>query len=153
MRGTTPSLLAALALGAGVAGAQDRAPSPGAFALAGVLADAKGPLANKVVRVGPLDAKGNVLNIRSLTGASAGTGLNPQATTDAHGRFSVTVARSMFRGYREDALGLNAYTDLGGGRMSSAHEAAVLKIDPTKDKVDAGRIVIAPLKPRGSQAR
>ena len=114
--------------------------------LSGVLADAKGPLANKVVRVGPVDAKGNVLNIRGLSGASAGKGINPQATTDAQGRFLVTVARTLFRGYSDSQAGLSAYTDLGGGRMSSSHESAVIPIDPKKDKVDAGRVLLPPLK-------
>ena len=144
-------LFAALLLAAAtLAPAQKKDAPPAAIEVTGVLADAKGALANKVVRVGPLDSKGNMLMIRSLTGATSGQGMNPQATTDAQGRFTVTVSRNLFRGYSDDALGLAAYTDLGGGRMSSSHESATVKFDPKQDKVDAGRVVLQPLKPRGS---
>jgi hypothetical protein len=128
--------------------AQKKEAAPATFELTGNLADAKGPLADKVVRVGPVDSKGNVLSIRSLTGSSAGQGVNPNAKTDAQGRFVLVVPRSLFRGYRDDQLGLSAYTDLGGGRMSSSHASAVVGIDAKKDKVDAGRVVLQPLKPR-----
>jgi len=116
--------------------------------ITGAVADPRGPLAHKLVRVGPVDAKGNVLHIRGLSGAKAGQGLNPQATTDAQGRFNVTVARTLFRGYGADKAGLSVYTDLGGGRLSSSHESAVVAIDPQKDKVDVGRVVLQLLKPR-----
>lgn len=146
MRVAVVACAAALALVGAAALAQKREAAPATLELSGVLADAKGPLANKVVRVGPVDAKGNVLNIRGLSGAATGKGLNPQATTDAEGRFNVTVARSLFRGYRDDQVGLSAYTDLGGGRMSTSHESATVGIDPKKDKVDAGRVMLAPLR-------
>ena len=130
--------------------AQKKEAAPATFVLTGTLVDAKGPLADKVVRVGPLDSKGNVLNIRSLSGSSAGQGVNPNAKTDAQGRFALVVPRSLFRGYRDDRLGLSAYTDLGGGRMSSSHESAVVTIDAKKEKVDVGRVVLQPLRPRAS---
>ena len=133
--------------------AQKKEAAPATFELTGTLVDAKGPLADKVVRVGPLDSKGNVLNIRSLSGSSAGQGVNPNAKTDAQGRFTLGVPRSLFRGYAADQLGLSAYSDLGGGRMSSSHEAAVVKFDPKQPKVDAGRVVLSPLKPRGAITR
>jgi hypothetical protein len=149
MKGWSATQLAALALAAApVAIAQPKAASADVFELTGVLADAKGPLADKVVRVGPLDSKGNVLNIRSLSGSAAGQGVNPNAKTDAQGRFSLVVPRSLFRGYATDQLGLSAYSDLGGGRMSSSHEAATVKFDPAQPKVDAGRVVLSPLKAR-----
>ena len=151
MKGWSATGLATLALGISAeALAQKPAPVPQTFELKGVLADAKGPLANKVVRVGPVDAQGNVLNIRSLSPGTSGQGVNPQATTDAQGGFTLSVSRSLFRGYGDDQVGLSAYTDLGKGRMSTAHESAVVRIDPKKDKVDAGRVVLAPLKPRGA---
>jgi len=128
--------------------AQKKDAPPATLELSGTLADAKGPLAGKVVRAGPVDAKGNVLNIRGLSGASAGKGINPQAITDARGHFTVTVARTLFRGYGDDKVGLSGYTDLGGGRMSSSHQSAVVSIDPKKDKVDVGRVVLQPLKAR-----
>lgn len=116
--------------------------------LAGVLADANGPLADKLVRVGPVDSKGNVLNIRGLSGPLAGQGLNPQSKTDAQGRFTVQVARTLFRGYPDDQVGLSAYTDLGGGRLSTSHESKVVRIDPKRDRIDVGRVVLEPLKSR-----
>ena len=149
MKGWSATGLAALALGVATATAQPKPAAPATFEVTGVLADAKGPLANKVVRIGPLDAKGNMLVIRSLNSGSSMTGLNPQATTDAQGRFTVTVARKLFQGYRGGEMGLAAYTDIGGGRMSSSHESAVVPFDAKKEKVDAGRVVLQPLKPRG----
>lgn len=128
---------------------KDAAPPP-TIELTGVLADAKGPLANKIVRVGPTDAQGNMLAIRGL-GASSGQGTDPQATTDAQGRFTVAVARSFFRNQADDAIGLRASTDIGAGRMSTSHAPAVVRFDSRKDKVDLGRVVLQPLKP--SQAR
>ena len=133
---------------AGDAYAQKKPAAPTTFQLTGTLADASGPLANRLVRVGPLDSKGNVLNIRSLSGPTSGQGLNPQATTDAQGAFNVTVSRSIFRGYPDDKVGLSAYTDLGGGRLSTSHESAVVPVDAKKDKVDVGRVVLQPLKAR-----
>jgi len=118
------------------------------FEVTGVVADAKGPLANKIVRVGPLDAQGNMLGVRSLSGPS-GQGMNLQVPTDAQGRFTVTVARSLFPGSGEQSLGLRGYTDMGDGRMSTSYEVAIVKFDPKKDKVDVGRVVLQPLKPRG----
>ena len=126
--------------------AQKKDAAPATIEVTGVIADAKGPLASKVVRVGPLDSNGNMLMIRSLTGPSSGQGMNPQATTDAQGHFTVVVSRNLFRGYRDDALGLAAYTDLGDGRMSTSHASTAVKIDPKKDKVDVGRVVLGPLK-------
>jgi hypothetical protein len=118
------------------------------FEVTGVVADAKGPIANRIVRVGPLDAQGNMLSVRSLSGPS-GQGMNLQATSDAEGRFSVTVARSLFPGSGEQSLGLRAYTDLGDGRISTSYAVAIVKFDPKKDKVDAGRVVLQPLRPQG----
>ena len=73
-----------------------------------------------------------------------------RATTDALGRFSVTVARSLFRGTGEESLGQRAYTDLGGGRMSTSYQVSIVKFDPKTDRVDAGRVVLQPLKPKGA---
>ena len=121
--------------------------APSTFEVTGVVADGKGPLANKVVRVGPLDAQGNLLSVRSLSGPS-GQGMNLQAPTDAQGRFSVTVARSLFPGAGEQSLGLRAYTDLGDGRMSTTYDVSTVKFDPKQDKVDVGRVVLQPIKQR-----
>lgn len=142
-----PELLVAavLAVVATVAAAQKKeAPVP-TLEVSGILADAKGPLAKKVVRVGPVDSKGQMLMIRSL---NEGHRVNPEGQTDAAGRFTVTVSRNLFRGYTTDAIGLAAYTDLGGGRMSTSHQPAILKVDATKDRVDVGRVVLQPFKPR-----
>jgi len=143
--------LAALlvALAPWVALAQKKDAAPATIEVTGVLADAKGPLAGKVVRVGPIDSSGNMLMIRSLSGPTSGQGVNPQATTDAQGHFTLSVSRNLFRGYRDDAIGLAAYTDLGNGRMSSSHQSATAKVDPKKDKVDVGRVVLSPLQPKG----
>ena len=136
-------LAMALVLSAG-AFAQKGAPAA-TFELTGIVADAKGPLGGKVVRVGPLDDKGNMLRMRNL---STGQSLNPQATSDAQGRFAIRVDRSMFRGLREDRLGLTVYTDLGGGRLATSHETASVPIDPKKEKMDAGRVTLGALKAR-----
>jgi hypothetical protein len=139
-------LAAMLIAVASVAVAQKKEPAPKpTFEVTGVIADASGPLANKIVRVGPLDAKGNMLGIRNLGTGSAGA--DGMVTSDAQGRFSITVARSFFGNKPDDSLGLRVSTDVGGGRMSTAHETAVVRIDSTKDKVDAGRVVLQPLKP------
>jgi hypothetical protein len=103
-------------------------------------------MANKIVRVGAVDAQGNILAIRGLATSSRGT--DPQATTDAQGRFSVTVARSFFRKQADDSIALRVSTDIGGGRMSTAHEPRILRFDSRIDKVDVGRVVFEPLKPR-----
>jgi hypothetical protein len=141
-------LLAAMLVAAASAGlAQKKAPAPSpTFEITGTLADAHGPLGNKIVRVGPVDAQGNMLAIRNLGTGSAGA--DGMVTSDAQGRFSITVARSFFRNSAGDSLGLRVSTDMGGGRMSTAHETAIVRIDSTKDKVDAGRVVLQPLKPR-----
>jgi hypothetical protein len=97
--------------------------------------------------VGPLDAQGNLLGVRSLTGPT-GQGMKLEAPTDAQGRFSVTVARSLFPGTGEQSLGVRAYTDLGDGRMSTSYAVAIVKFDPKQDKVDAGRVVMQPLQAR-----
>jgi hypothetical protein len=149
MKGWSATGLAALALGVAPAIAQPKPPASDVFELTGVLADAKGPLAKRVVTVSPLDAQGNPLRIRSLSGPSSGTGLNPRATTDASGRFSVQVSRSFFRGYREGEAGVGASEDIGSGRFAVAHETAIVKIDPKAAKVDVGRVVLQPLKPKG----
>jgi hypothetical protein len=115
------------------------------FELAGTLADAKGPLAGKIVRVGPVDAQGNMLAIRNLGG---GQGAEGQSVTDAQGRFTIVVGRSFFRNQDGDSIGIRASTDIGGGRMSTAHGVAVVKFDSRKDKVDLGRIVLETLKAR-----
>jgi hypothetical protein len=153
MKSSCAGLLAALALGLHVpATAQKAAPAPKketpspTFEVTGTLADAKGPLANKIVRVGPVDAQGNMLAIRNLGTGSAGA--DGETTSDAQGRFTVTVGRSFFRNSADDSLGLRVSTDVGGGRMSTAHEVAIVKIDSRQDKVDAGRVVLQPLKPR-----
>ena len=146
MRAWSATLLATLALGACAGAMAQKKDPPATFEMTGIVADAKGPIANQIVRVGPLDAQGNMLGVRSLTGPS-GQGMNLQATTDAQGRFAVTVARSLFPGTGEQSLGLRAYTDLGGGRMSTTYQVAIVKFDPKKDKVDAGRVVLQPLKP------
>ena len=149
MRAWSAGLLATLALVVCASAlAQKKDPPPATFEVTGIAADAKGPLANQIVRVGPLDAQGNMLGVRSLSGPS-GQGMNLQVPTDAQGRFTVTVARSLFPGSGEQSLGLRAYTDMGGGRMSTSYEVAIVKFDPKKDKVDAGRVVLQPLKPRG----
>jgi hypothetical protein len=150
MRAWSATLLAALALGccAGATAQQKKAtPAPATFEVTGIVADANGPLASRVVRVGPLDAQGNLLSVRSLSGPS-GKGMSLESTTDAQGRFSVTVARSLFPGTGEQSLGLRAYTDLGGGRMSTTYEVSVVKFDLKQDKVDVGRVVMQPLKAR-----
>ena len=139
-------LAAMLIAVASVAVAQKKEPVPKpTFEVTGVIADATGPLANKIVRVGPLDAQGNMLGIRNLGTGSAGA--DGMATSDAQGRFSITVGRSFFRNKADDSLGLRVSTDVGGGRMSTAHATAVVRIDSTQDKVDAGRVVLQPLKP------
>ena len=125
--------------------AQKKPPTaPATFEVTGIVSDAKGPIANKVVRVGPLDKQGNMLSVRSLTGPS-GQGMNLEAKTDPQGRFTVTVARSLFPGTGEQSLGLRAYTDLGGGRMSTTYKVTMVKFDPKQDKVDVGRVVLQPL--------
>ena len=88
-----------------------------------------------------------MLAIRSI-GGTGGKGTDGQANTDAQGRFTITVARSFFRNQADDKLGLRASKDIGGGRMSTSHEVAVVKIDSRQDKVDAGRVVLQPLKAR-----
>lgn len=143
-----PAALAAALVLSTPSYAQKKDSAPASIELSGALADANGPLAGKLVRAGPVDSKGNVLNIRGLSGPSAGQGLNPQSTTDAQGRFTVMVARTLFRGYPDDQVGLSAYTDLGGGRLSTSHESKVVRIDPKKDRIDAGRVVLEPLKSR-----
>jgi len=146
MRAWSAGLLAALALVAcagAIAQKKEPAPKP-TFEVTGVLTDASGVLANKIVRVGPVDAQGNMLAIRNLGSGSAGA--DGMATTDAQGRFAIVVGRSFFRNSADDSLGLRVSTDVGGGRMSTAHETAVIRIDSTKDKVDAGRVVMRPLK-------
>jgi hypothetical protein len=144
-------IVAALFLAAAcTATAQKKEAAPATFDVKGIVADANGPLASKVVRVGPLDAQGNLLSVRTLSGPS-GQGMNLQAPTDAQGRFSVTVARSLFPGAGEQSLGLRAYTDLGDGRMSTTYEVAIVKFDPKKGNVDLGRVVMQPLKPRGAR--
>lgn len=115
------------------------------FELTGTLADAKGPLAGKIVRVGPVDAQGNMLGIRNLGG---GQGADGQSMTDAQGRFTLVVGRSFFRNQDGDSIGIRVSTDMGAGRMSTAHAVAVVKFDSRKDKVDVGRIVLEPLKAR-----
>jgi hypothetical protein len=147
------ALAALLVTVATAAGAQKKEAAPKkepppapTFELSGVLADAKGPLANKIVRVGPVDAQGNMLAIRNL--GSGGQGADGQATTDPQGRFTIVVARSFFRSQEGDAVGIRASTDIGGGRMSTAHGVAVVKFDSRKDKVDVGRVVLEPLKAR-----
>ena len=141
-------LAAMLVAAAGISLAQkkDPAPSP-TIEVTGVLADAKGPLANKIVRVGPLDAQGNMLAIRGL-GASSGQGTDPQATSDAQGRFSIVVARSFFRNQADDSIGIRVSTDIGGGRMSTAHKIAVARFDSRLQKADVGRVVLEPLGAR-----
>lgn len=143
--------LAALILAAACGVAAQKKPAeptaPATFVVSGSVADSKGPLAGKVVRVGPLDAAGNLLSVRSLSGPS-GQGMSLEATSDPQGRFSLTVARSLFPGAGEQSLGLRAYTDLGGGRMSTTYEVSVVKFDPKQDKVDVGRVVMQPLKAR-----
>ena len=127
--------------------AQKKEPAPKpTFEVTGILLDAQGPLANKIVRVGPLDAQGNMLAIRNLGTGSAGA--EGVVTSDAQGRFSITVARSFFGNRPDDALGVRVSTDMGGGRMSTAHATAAVKIDSTKDKADVGRVVLQPLKAR-----
>ena len=149
MKGWSATGLAALALGAVPATAQEKAPASDAFELTGVMADAKGPLAGRVVTVSPLDSKGNPLRIRGLSGATAGQGLNPRTTTDAAGRFTLQVPRSLFRGYRDGEAGVGASEDLGGGRFSIAHETAIVKLDTKQSKVDLGRVTLQLLKPKG----
>lgn len=143
------AFLAALILAAAFNATAQKKPAaaPSTFEVTGIVADAKGALAGKVVRVGPLDAAGNLLSVRSLSGPS-GQGMSLEAVADAQGRFSVTVARSLFPGTGEQSLGLRAYTDLGGGRMSTTYEVSVVKFDPKQDKVDVGRVVMQPLKAR-----
>jgi len=149
MKGWSATGLAALALGVAPAMAQ-KPPAPDAFELTGVLVDAKGPLAKRVVTVSPVDSKGNALRIRGLSGATAGQGLNPQATTDAAGKFTLQVPRSLFRGYREGEAGVGASEDLGGGRFAISHETAIVKLDQKQPKVDVGRVTLQPLKPKGA---
>ena len=144
MRRTLAGLMIAVA-GVAVAQKKEAGPPP-TIELTGVLADAKGPLANKIVRVGPLDAQGNMLAIRNLGSGSAGA--DGQVTTDAQGRFAIKVGRSFFRNVADDSLGVRVSTDVGGGRMTTAHETAVVRFDSTRDQVDAGRVVLQPLKPR-----
>ena len=144
MRSLVAACAALAVLAAPVASAQKKDAPPATLEISGVLADAKGPLANKIVRVGPTDAQGNMLAIRGL-GASSGQGTDPQATTDAQGRFTVAVARSFFRNQADDAIGLRASTEIGAGRMSTSHAPAVVRFDSRKDKVDLGRVVLQPL--------
>ena len=141
-------LAAMLVAAASIALAQKKdAAAPPTIEVTGVLADAKGPLANKIVRVGPLDAQGNILAIRGL-GASSGQGTDPQATSDAQGRFSIVVARSFFRNQAGDSIGVRVSTDIGGGRMSTAHKVAVARFDSRLQKVELGRLVLEPLGAR-----
>ena len=149
MKGWSATGLAALALGAIPATAQEKAPPSDAFELTGVMADAKGPLAGRIVTVSPLDSKGNPLRIRGLSGATSGQGLNPQATTDAAGKFTLQVPRSLFRGYSDSEAGVGASEDLGGGRFAIAHETAIVKLDTKQPRVDLGRVTLLPLKPKG----
>lgn len=142
-RGVFAAAFFVAAAGAAIAPGRE-APVP-TLEISGIVVDARGPLANKVVRVGPVDANGRMLMIRGLSGARSGQGLNPQSTTDAQGRFKVVVSRNLLRGYAAGAIGIAAYTDLGGGRMSTSHRNAVVKIDPAGDRVDAGRVLLQPL--------
>jgi len=55
---------AVLALAASDVGAQKKEATVPTLEVSGVLADARGPLAKKVVRVGPVDAKGQMLILK-----------------------------------------------------------------------------------------
>ena len=141
-------LAALLVAVASVGLAQKKAPAPtpsSTIEVTGIVADAKGALANKIVRVGPLDSQGNMLGIRILSGSGQGS---EHATSDAQGRFSITVGRSFFRSKADDSIGLRVSTDIGGGRMSTAHKVAVTRFDSRREKADLGRVVLEPLGAR-----
>jgi hypothetical protein len=143
------SILAAIMVAAaGGVLAQKKAPPPAppqAIEISGIVADAKGALANKIVRVGPLDAQGNMLGIRILSGSGKGS---EYATSDAQGRFSITVGRAFFRNQAGDSIGVRVSTDIGGGRMSTAHKVAIVRFDSRQEKADLGRVVLEPLGAR-----
>lgn len=117
---TRSNALLAAVVTAFIATARVAAQDPTTITLTGIAADAKGPIANRVVMVMPIDALGGKPVTRHSFGhatlsreasrksgsdpwtyfyAIAGSGpvLNPQAKTNAKGEFSVSVPLSLFQ--------------------------------------------------------
>jgi len=154
--GLVAGFLASSAVGAETSQATGTGAPPDSFLLKGVVADAKGPLANRVVIVSPIDAKtGEAPTRYTIVGGQPGPMMNPKTTTDAEGAFSVSVPRSLFKdppdcfncsGWKTGELSLAVYTDKGGGSFSTSLKAAIVKYDEKAATVDAGRLVLEPLR-------
>jgi hypothetical protein len=71
--------------------------------------------------------------------------INPKATTNAQGRFTVTVPRSLFKGYKAGQLSLGVYQDVGGGSLSSSLDPAVVSFADDATTIDAGNLVLKPM--------
>lgn len=118
----------------------------GTFVVAGAVADQKGPLAGHTVVVSPIDENdGKPLNVFVPVGDGRMVSINPKTTTDAEGRFTITVPRSLFKGYKAGQLSLGVYQDVGGGSLSSSLDPAVVSFGDDATTIDVGKLILKPL--------
>jgi hypothetical protein len=159
--------LAATLLTWGTVGAQTTAAPPDTLLIKGIVADANGPLARKVLIVMPIDPTedrpvtlqaGAHSTLRmdgykkpkedkwtysyTIVGdPQLGPRLNPKTTTDAKGSFSVRVPRDLFKRFKPGVLSLGVFDGL-----VSSYEPEIIKYDDKAATIDVGQLVFRPVR-------
>ena len=148
-----------LALSLRIAGAAEQsgaAVAGSSFVVKGIVADAKGPLANVTVVLSPVDPKSG-LAVTVYTRPTAGgdqTMANPKGKTDAKGAFSVTVPRDLFveappcpkngcAHWSTDKMSLMVWPEPG---KVPPLEPTTVALKPSGATIDVGKITLVPMK-------
>jgi len=125
------------------------------FVVKGIVADAKGPLANVTVVLSPIDPKsGMAVTVYSRPTAGGDPGMaNPKGKSDGKGAFSVTVARDLFveappcahecAHWSSDKMSLMVWPEPG---KVPALEPTTVALTPSGSTIDVGRITLVPMK-------
>ena len=152
----TCGLIMAAVWGRAAAGAQNEsqvaAPS---VVVKGVVAGAKGPLANVNVVVSPVDPKsGLAVTVYALREGGESEMANPKSKSDSKGAFSLIVPKALFvqsppcghecAHWAPDKLSIAVWPEATG--KEPPLEPTIVKIDPAAATVDLGRIVLTPMK-------
>jgi hypothetical protein len=130
------------------------APAAASVVVKGVVATAKGPLANVTIVLSPIDPKTGLAVTVYARAAGGDTEMaNPKVRSDAKGAFSVAVPRTLFvetppcahecAHWAADRLGVMVWPEAG---TKEPLEPAVVKCDTNAATVDVGRVVLEPMK-------
>jgi hypothetical protein len=121
----------------------------GSLIVKGVVAGPKGPLANAIVVLSPIETKsGLAATVYNPPGTpGAGDSANPKITADANGAFTAKFPRRLFAGgtsltFRPDELNVAVLPDARAPK-GPFYEGANVKFDAKAPTVDLGKVTLS----------